>query len=606
MPLSHLLELVKKICSILIASDKQGKSNKETYSALSQALVISTNSKNINVNAYDSIIGLAYIYSEKMATSIQKHITYAQNTKLQNLLTTEKQSWWNRYKQYVFGMGGLVTLGLLQVALEKYKIISPIENKAVVSNLIKYTTMVSYKMYAFAKASTVIQFAMLGGISTSVYIFRDKMRYLMSKSKIALSKAANKVVSYVSNPTRDSRMIESICVNELPKVDVPEDVIFRLTKPDKTLLNRSSIETLKGNCTCEHPDHKKKILTQYNDVKTGNDALIYDPCYYNNTSSIVRQCAKVTNPDVKMLEKFKKFFDNIMEVEIKPILSGFTVSHKQWYNHLEASKQLEQNEYIDEKGNIRIDIDHASKTADSHIYDNFVKSEKQFMDGNEKPKTRCICAPGSYLKFIMGPVVIEMEKRFKKDFFGYKGPNDWSELERTLAEWDTQGFTHTLQLDGSGFDRTQHESIKLIVDEQIYSEVARNELHIDPEIFKANVKIKPRMIRNVIRTGKKKTAYGFVILKGKTFSGSPDTTLMNTTRMTLYNRFVNEELGHLTKDVDYKLLDNGDDVVAVYKDLETLNAMHKLYQTVFVNKKDADNVSEHGLGQIAKFYKIET
>lgn len=51
---------------------------------------------------------------------------------------------------------------------------------------------------------------------------------------------------------------------------------------------------------------------------------------------------------------------------------------------------------------------------------------------------------------------------------------------------------------------------------------------------------------------------------GKTFSGSPDTTLMNTIRMVMYNRYVNEFMTDLIPDVHYKLWVKGDDVVCFY------------------------------------------
>jgi hypothetical protein len=59
-------------------------------------------------------------------------------------------------------------------------------------------------------------------------------------------------------------------------------------------------------------------------------------------------------------------------------------------------------------------------------YNNFVKSEKQF---GCNCKTRCICSPNAYHKYIMGPVTLELERIFKKYLFGYKCEENWADME---------------------------------------------------------------------------------------------------------------------------------------------------------------------------------
>ena len=43
----------------------------------------------------------------------------------------------------------------------------------------------------------------------------------------------------------------------------------------------------------------------------------------------------------------------------------------------------------------------------------------------EKPKTRCICSPNSYLKYCMGPITLALESLFKKNFKGYVVPETY-------------------------------------------------------------------------------------------------------------------------------------------------------------------------------------
>jgi hypothetical protein len=241
--------------------------------------------------------------------------------------------------------------------------------------------------------------------------------------------------------------------------------------------------------------------------------------------------------------------------------------------------------------------------AKSHIYENFVKTEKQFAVGLQNPKTRCICSPSSYVKYICGPITLEMERCFKSALIGYSGPVNWIEMEKDLNLFAEQGFKHTLQLDGSGFDLTQHQSLKEIVDWRIYELIRSKDIHTNFENFEKIFKQKKRTINVVIRVDKKQKVMGSVEIEGKTFSGSNDTTLMNTVRMLFYNRFVNEALAKLELNVDYKIWVKGDDVVTFYKDEKHLQLVTDCYKQVFTEDKDIDT---WGLGQIAKYYKVGT
>jgi len=50
-----------------------------------------------------------------------------------------------------------------------------------------------------------------------------------------------------------------------------------------------------------------------------------------------------------------------------------------------------------------------------------------------------------------------------------------------LDKMQEEGYTATIQLDGKGFDITQHHEIKEVVDVQIYNYIADNITHVDPK-----------------------------------------------------------------------------------------------------------------------------
>lgn len=93
---------------------------------------------------------------------------------------------------------------------------------------------------------------------------------------------------------------------------------------------------------------------------------------------------------------------------------------------------------------------------------------------------------------------------------------------------------------------------------------------------------------------------------GAVFSGSCDTTLMNTLRMSLYNRFVLESLCGYTYGVQYELKSKGDDTVTVLQANVSTAYVINNYLRAFVYDIPSSEYAQtyHGLGQIAKYFKI--
>lgn len=388
--------------------------------------------------------------------------------------------------------------------------------------------------------------------------------------------------------------ISSKCVSTLiNKIPLSQDVVWNV----KDINGQQYAYDTERDCNCHLSAIKKKQMVKTNYLIPDSDVpVLYHACWKNNISALNRNAWAMPKPDDVYLHKFRKWFDNVLLTEIKPMLTDFQVHPNAWFNHLTAAKQAEvKHFYVDTEDQLKqtIGIDDIKEMT---TYSNFVKSEKQT---GLSAKTRCICSPGGKYKYLAGPVTYELEQYFKKNFKGYNVPLTWGEQEEKLDEFEALGYTQTIQLDGKGFDLTQDWEIKKIVDYQIY-ELISNNLHVDKEIFLQTITPEWRtIIPYTIEDGKRKT-YGNIKVRGKTFSGSCDTTLMNTIRMSLYIRFALEHADN----IDYKLWVKGDDTVIFARPSDVDQILTSISK-VFVTEeqwKQNPNI-RHGLGQISKFVK---
>jgi len=391
--------------------------------------------------------------------------------------------------------------------------------------------------------------------------------------------------TYVNQP----RSIGNSCISADNFKDVSNeldlDTKWKLKLPELPSID----EFLSFKCLDEN---KKEGLVQIlPTIEGAPEPIIYENCLANAFCAIKRQATQTPYPDETMLKKFEKFVDRIIETELKTALTNFSYSYEEWYNHLTTSQQKEIDKL--DKNNIQL----------SDKWDMFCKREKQLYEKNGKaPKNRCICSPGPEHKFVLGPVTYALEKLMKENLKGYCGGKNWDDLEDYYNEMHDRGLTLTCQLDGSGFDRTQHQSIKNLVDHKIYQFVQCKITHCTEEEFNFYAFITKRKVslytREKIGKCNKFHRYGHIIQDGKVFSGAMDTTLMNTVRMALYNRFVIEEIYGLFPN-QYGLLCKGDDSAGFFPRELNQTRMEECYLQVFT--KDIRGV--HGLGQTAKYLK---
>jgi hypothetical protein len=369
---------------------------------------------------------------------------------------------------------------------------------------------------------------------------------------------------------------------------------------------------LKNYCTVESSLNESKMCSILPIFDSTEDPIIYHVCPANNFCAIKRQCTAVVNPEVTMVEKFRYWFENSILPHIELILSYAVYDVKAWYEHLTAKQQKQVKPYLDVLELSAGDVQLFEQLCKERNLDTttdftmFVKSEKQLMEDGNRPKNRCISGANACHKMVMGPITWELERLFKYMFPGYCGGKNWEDMENMINEWHANGFDVSLQLDGSGFDRTQHQVLKEIVDFNIYKIASQSVFHVPVELFEKFAFAKTKRINVVNYSKQGRIDCGFVEIEGTVLSGSMDTTLMNTIRMACYNRFVNECLCGLEYGVDYACIAKGDDTVAVYNSLVDLKLVQAQYQRVFFSKnaapeKEWGNIN-HGLGQIAKFY----
>lgn len=340
-------------------------------------------------------------------------------------------------------------------------------------------------------------------------------------------------------------------------------------------------------CTCHGPSRPvaKKILPTAVNTK---EVLIYNNCLRTLLASSYRQAKAMPAMSKSMMVRWYKFCDKVFATEIIPMIAGFRYSYNHWYNHLSRNQQVEL---------IRVNLD----MLDKYVYSNFTKREVQ----EDESKARNISAPNVEVKYVMGPVVWQLEHIFKC-FHGYCGPKTYEELASYYAQCQKLGYDNVAQGDGTSFDLCQTWEAKYI-DRLIYNYIADNGLvtHVDNETFRSVSCRRYRDLKLSMFIDGKTQYLGKITLDGTVGSGAPDTTFGNTLRMSMYNRFVFEEILGLTKN-DYGLLTKGDDFVAMYSG--SLVGVEEAYYKFFLSpsefNEETDDRKEIKSGQILKFLNI--
>lgn len=360
-----------------------------------------------------------------------------------------------------------------------------------------------------------------------------------------------------------------------------------------------SIKVRDLQCKCNHKDLYEKIL---NPDDPTNMVMAYKTCKHTIYAAAKRQMKAAPKPDPKIADDFLEYSKQVINKEVGQELSEFGYSTQQWYNHLNATKQKDMDkvarfingthDYMTHKEIQEMMTDH---------YTGICKVEIQEKNG----KPRMVCAIPKYTKYVMGPVCWQLEEIFQKHFNGYCGGKNLDEMAHMVNDYVKQGFTKVVEGDGSAFDNTQDITLKR-VDHYIYSLIQDKIYHVPKKEFMriATQKYKTMDVNYIFRK-KIKTLMTYKIL-GSVFSGDCDTTLCNTIRMALYNRYVNDRAG-LKYGVDYVCFSKGDDFTVLYKPYITNDFITKAYYTYFLKSADdpsKNNYQTYGLGQVLKMLEF--
>jgi len=364
----------------------------------------------------------------------------------------------------------------------------------------------------------------------------------------------------------------------------------------------NNIKVADIECPCNNKDLYEKILP---DDK--QEVMAYKTCKHTIYAAAKRQMKAAPKPTPEVANDFYNYAKRIIDKEVGEELTHFGYSYNQWYNHLNKEKQRnmdimksllnnEQNEYTDKLRPDQI------KQFMTDKYQGICKVELQNTDG----KPRMVCSIPNKIKYTMGPVTWKLEELFQDKLQGYCGGKNLQEMEQFINQYIDQGFTKVVEGDGSAFDNTQDVSLKEI-DRYIYRRIYHSIHHVDLSLFKkySQALTKTQELFYVDEHKHKKKLFEYTIL-GSVYSGDMDTTLMNTTRMALYNRYVNDRAG-LVYGKDYIVFSKGDDFTVMYKPYINDEFINNLYYKYFLKSADINdlhNSTMYGLGQVLKFLDI--
>lgn len=351
-------------------------------------------------------------------------------------------------------------------------------------------------------------------------------------------------------------------------------------------------------CKCPNKTLYEKITDLQ--TPTSKQVMAYNSCKHTIFAAAKRQMKAAPTPDPQVADDFIEYSKKIIDKEIGEDLTHFTYSFWEWYAHLNAPKQKKIDQYLQYINGDRNSLTKMQiKECENEIYEGICKIELQATNG----KPRMVCSIPLKFKYITGPITWKLEEICAKKFKGYCGGKNLTEMALMCTDYINQGFTKIVEGDGSAFDNTQDVTLKEI-DRYIYECVEPSVYHVDQiEFHRITHNIYKTMDVNYIdyETRKKKTLMQYRIL-GSVFSGDCDTTLCNTLRMALYNRYVNDRAG-LVYGKDYIAYSKGDDFTIQYKPYVSDEFIRAAYYAYFLPASDSPDIADSrvkGLGQVLK------
>lgn len=400
------------------------------------------------------------------------------------------------------------------------------------------------------------------------------------------------IIAYYTNT--DSNVVASQI--KMPSTDDGKIRFFINNITNRIVLEDFRVDQIP--CTCQG-NEKKQMVKLLDTAFNTPDVICYNSCLRTLFAATKRQLQQVAPPDKVTANEFIIFCRQFLDKYVTPKLkTDFDYNVGQWLNHLDSVGKQEEIERARE-------IIKTLTAGDFVIeFGMFCKREKQAAGG----KNRAIAPVSEVVKLIMGPVCWALEDFMGHNMPGYCGGKSFEQLEDFYEQCLNDGFQYILQGDGSAFDLCQNPEVKGI-DRYIYSQIEDKVYHVDKDLFhiasQANVRTINAKYRNHVSTRvNKQCTFISASVVGTVFSGAPDTTLMNTMRMAMYNHFTLARMG-MEYDKDYRLLCKGDDFIIFVKDPDRAYEYNYYKYWLPKVKNNKDRIYEpRGIGIVLKFLKI--
>jgi len=291
-PLDKLLELIKTISQIIL-----NKGNNENITALlNSAIINACNAKNMNINATESIIQLAYKHVDKLANTLHKSITRTKIDEIYVKLNTQKTSWREWLYQYkyklLFGITSMIgatslirKFGILQWLISK--VFSPC-----FKNIIRMMFTGKFKFITLFIFSTLL--------CGTAWKCRNQLTAYRK----------NNIIATVAKKEEEKQLIGDSCIDRIKPIKYNGTTKIQVHKPDGSgLISHTNVEDqeLKDiTCTCANNNKKRYLRVLNPNVDLINHAVLYKPCFKNNVAALLRMATKVPKPDPELLQYLKK------------------------------------------------------------------------------------------------------------------------------------------------------------------------------------------------------------------------------------------------------------------------------------------------------------
>lgn len=335
--------------------------------------------------------------------------------------------------------------------------------------------------------------------------------------------------------------------------------------------------------------HVTQIIPNVKGFFNQNIPIQLHQCPITSLSATTRNMIKRADYDIRVVDSFKRFIDTkYSKIDYYFVDEFFhkyqPITVEEFLKSNYTSSQL--NEYLDAYSKLT----YLNKPVQLSLMKSHVKvDELQYL--TEVPKDRNITAQDSCSKVIMSYITHLSAQIYKKNDYGYSSGLNFTQREQRM-QFMISHFSDPVEIDidGSGYDSTQYDILKTIVDVPIYLYILK---HLNK--FELNVGAAAHILINQLQNVYNKVVHNRYMVKGTVASGMMSTSDGNTRRSLSYIRF---GLRTLKEGIDYFVEALGDDVKIICNRSKADSIVRLLKDNVYVNGL------HNNLGQIAKYINV--